>query len=341
MPPSKPFLLNSEPPGIADIEDAAQRLAGHAVRTPLLDCPALDALCGGRILVKAEPLQRTGSFKFRGAWTFVSKLGTEAGARDVVAYSSGNHGQAVAAVGRLRGIAATIVMPSDAPALKIAATRSHGAEIILYDRYTESREAIAGAIVRDRGATLIPPFDHPWIIAGQGTAGLEIAEEMRNRGLTTDAVLVPCSGGGLVAGIATAVRDRVPGAAIFAVEPEGCDDYGRSLASGKRETNAPDARSICDALLVPTPGELTFSINRRLLAGGITVTDGDARRAMAFAFRHLKLVLEPGGAVALAAVLCDPDRWRGRTVAVMASGGNVDPATFCAALTEAKTDEPA
>ncbi len=331
--------MNSSPesdppaaPGVADIEDAARRLRGLAVRTPLLDCPALSARIGGRVLVKAEMLQRTGSFKFRGAYNRISRLDQAVCARGVVAYSSGNHAQAVAAVAAMLDIAATIVMPSDAPLLKIEATRGHGAEVVLYDRYRESREDIAERLVRETGATLIPPFEHPLIIAGQGTVGLEIADDLSERGMMPDAVLAPCGGGGLIAGIATAIRDRFPSAAIHAVEPEGFDDTARSLTAGKRQINAPEARSICDALLVPSPGPLTFSINRRLLAGGLPVPDTTTLRAMAFAFRHLKLVVEPGGAVALAALLETPDRWRGKTVVAVCSGGNVDAATFRDAL---------
>jgi len=335
LPPSTTSSPGSDlpaAPGIADIEDAARRLHGLAVRTPLLDCPSLSALTGGRVLIKAEMLQRTGSFKFRGAYNRISRLDRAARANGLVAFSSGNHAQAVAAVAAMLGIDAAIVMPSDAPRLKLEATRGHGAEVVLYDRHREAREDIAAALVRERGATLIPPFEHPLIIAGQGTVGLEIADDLRDRGMIPDAVLAPCSGGGLIAGIATAIRDRFPSAAIYAVEPEGFDDTARSLADGKRRTNAPDARSICDALLVPSPGALTFSINRRLLAGGMAVSDEGAQRAMAFAFRHLKLVVEPGGAVALACLLATPERWRGKTVVVVCSGGNVDAATFRDAL---------
>jgi len=329
---SSPVSDLPAPPGIADIEDAARRLKGLAVRTPLLECPPLSAQIGGRLLIKAEMLQRTGSFKFRGAYNLISRLDPADCAGGVVAYSSGNHAQAVAAVAAMRKIPAAIVMPSDAPRLKIEATRGYGADVVLYDRYRESREDIAARLVSDRGAALIPPFEHPWIIAGQGTVGLEIAEDLQERALKPDAVLVPCSGGGLVAGIATAIRDRFPSAAVYAVEPEGFDDTGRSLAAGERQTNAPEARSICDALLVPSPGPLTFSVNRRLLAGGLAVSDRAALGAMAFAFRHLKLVAEPGGAVALACLLKMSERWRGKTVVVVCSGGNVDAATFREAL---------
>jgi threonine dehydratase len=249
-----------------------------------------------------------------------------------VSYSSGNHAQAVAAVAELLGMAATIVMPSDAPQTKIDGTRAYGARIVPYDRAGEVREDIAAAIAAADGATLIPPYDDPLIIAGQGTVGLEIAEQAADAGAHLDAVLVPCGGGGLISGTATALAARCPGAEIIAVEPEGFDDTLRSLASGRRETVAAGAKSICDALLVPTPGALTFAINARLLSGAIAVADDAVRDAMAAAFRHLKLVVEPGGAVALAAALSGAFDCRGKTVAVVCSGGNVDPAAFRAIL---------
>tara|TARA_R110000787_G_scaffold92078_9_gene193833 strand:+ start:190 stop:1179 length:990 start_codon:yes stop_codon:yes gene_type:complete len=324
--------MTTEAPSLNDIKDAARRLTGLAVRTPLLDCPAADTVCGGRIFIKAEMLQRTGSFKFRGAYNRISRLTEDERGRGVVAFSSGNHAQAVAAVSGFFGIAATIVMPSDAPAMKIEATRNYGATVILYDRFTESREDIAAEIVSGQGATLVPPFDHPLIIAGQGTAGLEIAEDMAARGTAPDQVLVPCSGGGLIAGIATAVTAHYPDCRVHAVEPSGFDDMTRSLISGHRETADPEARSICDALLVPTPGELTFSINRNLLAGGLAVEDAAVRAAMAFAFRHLKLVAEPGGAIALAAALSGKIDCTDKTTVVVMSGGNVDTALFAEVL---------
>ena len=311
-----------------DIMDAAQRLRGLAVRTPLLDCSAADAVCGGKMLIKAEMLQRTGSFKFRGAYNRISRLTDDERKKGVVAFSSGNHAQAVAAVSGIFGIAATIVMPADAPAMKIDATREYGATVILYDRFTESREDIAAEIVATQGATLVPPFDHPMIIAGQGTAGLEIAEDMMARGIVPDQVLVPCSGGGLIAGIATAITAHFPDCRVHAVEPSGFDDMARSLISGSRETADPKARSICDALLVPTPGELTFSINKNLLGKGLAVEDEAVRAAMVFAFRHLKLVAEPGGAIALAAALSGSIDCKNKTTVVVMSGGNVDPALF-------------
>ena len=317
-----------EVPSFVDIAAAAERLAGVVRTTPLLQSEALDALVGGRVLLKAELLQHTGSFKFRGAYNAISR--SEAAA--VVAYSSGNHAQGVARAARLLGRQATIVMPADAPAIKIESTRAHGAEVRLYNRNSESREAIGAELAASTGAALIKPYDDPLIIAGQGTAGLEIAEQARGLGLVPDAALIPCGGGGLTAGCSLALAELCPGIELFTVEPEGFDDTRRSLAGGARQSNPADGRSICDALLAPCPGEVTFEINRRLLAGGLAAGDDAAVRAMAFAFRHLKLVVEPGGAIALAALLAGAFEARGRTVAVMLSGGNVDPDVFAAAL---------
>jgi threonine dehydratase len=316
-------------PTLADIEAAAERLRGVAVRTPLLESDALNARAGGRVLLKAECLQRTGSFKFRGAYNAISRIDADA----VVAYSSGNHAQGVAAAAKLLGKAATIVMPADAPAIKIEKTKAFGAEVRLYDRATESREAIGAEIAAQTGAALVRPYDDPRIVAGQGTAGLELVEQAREGGVGVDVALVPCGGGGLIAGCALALTAGFPGIAVYAVEPDGLDDTRRSLEAGERLANAPGATSICDALLLPTPGELTFAINRRLLAGGLTVSDDEVRGAIAFAFRQLKLVVEPGGAVALAAVLSRKLSLSGRTAAVVLSGGNVDPALFAAAIT--------
>jgi threonine dehydratase len=316
-------------PTFADVEAAAVRLRGRAVRTPLLESEVLNDRVGGRVLLKAECLQRTGSFKFRGAYNAISQIDADA----VVAYSSGNHAQGVAAAAKLLGKAATIVMPADAPTIKIESTRAFGAEVRLYDRAGESREAIGAEIAARTGAALIKPYDDPRIIAGQGTAGLEIARQAEDRGAPPERALAPCGGGGLIAGCALALRTAFPGIAIYAVEPAGLDDTGRSLGAGERVVNAPGATSICDALLIPTPGELTFALNRRLLTGGLAVSDAEVRNAMAFAFRHLKLVLEPGGAVALAAVLSGRLPLERRTVAVVLSGGNVDEALFAAAVT--------
>ncbi|MBT5047301.1 MAG: threonine/serine dehydratase [Rhodospirillaceae bacterium] len=321
-----------KPPLFSDIVDAASHLAGNAVHTPLLDCPAASRLCGGRVLIKPEMLQRTGSFKFRGAYNLISRLSPDQQSRGIVAYSSGNHAQAVAAVAQQLHIPATIVMPADAPQLKLTATRDYGAEIVLYDRFGESREDIAARLVAESGATLVPPFDHPLIIAGQGTVGLEIAEDLAARDLMPDVVVVPCGGGGLISGTSIALKQAHAGISIYAAEPAGFDDTTRSLKSGNRETVADSARSICDALLSPTPGEITFAINRENLAGGVVVTDDQAKQAMAFAYRHLKLVVEPGGAVALAAVLNGLVDCRDKTVITVCSGGNVDPEMFQEAL---------
>jgi threonine dehydratase len=321
-------------PTCADVEAAAARLRGMARRTPLLESELLNERLGGRVLLKAECLQRTGSFKFRGAFNTISQIAAPA----VVAYSSGNHAQGVAAAARLLGKAATIVMPADAPAIKIANTRALGAEVRLYDRERESREAIGAEIAARTGAALVRPYDDARIIAGQGTAGLEIAEQAAELGVTLDAALIPCGGGGLIAGCGLALRARCPGLELYAVEPEGFDDTARSLAAGERLSNLPGARSICDALLVPTPGELTFALNRRQLTAGLVVSDDEAARAMMASFCDLKLVVEPGGAVALAAILAGRFEVRGRTVAVMLSGGNVDPELFARILTARSTD---
>ncbi|HEX9648678.1 MAG TPA: threonine/serine dehydratase [Alphaproteobacteria bacterium] len=319
-------------PDIEDVVDAARRLRGKAVVTPLLRAPALDRIAGGTLLIKAEPLQRTGSFKFRGAYNRISRIPEEERSRGVVSWSSGNHAQGVAAAAGLLGIPATIVMPSDAPAPKLDNTRALGAEVVLYDRYAESREDIGTRIAEQRGATIIKPYDDPWIIAGQGTVGLEAAGQALAAGLSPDHALVACSGGGLVSGTAIALTDHLPGITVHSVEPEGFDDTARSLAAGARLANDPAARSICDALLAPTPGELTFEINRRLLGPGIVVSDADARAAMRAAFRHLRLVAEPGGALPLAAALSGRFDCRGKCVLVVVSGGNVAPELFAETL---------
>lgn len=315
---------------LADVEAAARRIAGVAVVTPLIGSDELDRLTGGRVLLKPENLQRTGSFKIRGAYNMMSVLPRERTAGGVVAWSSGNHAQGVAAAGTLLGIRTAIVMPEDAPAPKLENTRRLGGEPILYDRYTGDREAIARELARERNAEVVPSYDHPDIIAGQGTVGLEIVRQCRELGLTPDRVLIPCSGGGLAAGSAVAIRGLSPATAVHSVEPEAFDDTRRSLAAGERVTNDPAARSICDALLAPLPGELTFPLHRRLLAEGLAVSDEEVREAMRFAFRHLKLVVEPGGAVALAAVLAGKVALHGSVTVVVLSGGNVDPALFAA-----------
>lgn len=322
------------PPTFADVEAAAARIAGKAVVTPLLEAPLLNARLGGRLLVKAEPLQRTGSFKFRGAFNRISQIPPERRAAGVVTFSSGNHAQGVAAASQLLGMPATIVMPADAPAIKVANTRAYGAEVVFYDRFGEDREAIGTRIARERGATIVKPYDDPGVIAGQGTCGLELVRQAEAAGAALDAVVVCCGGGGLTAGVAIAVSTLSPGTEIWTAEPAGFDDTARSLAAGERLANATGATSICDALLAEKPGEITFAVNRRLLKGGLVVSDGEALAAMAEAFASLKLVVEPGGAVALASVLSGKLPIAGRTVAVVCSGGNVDRERYVEALTQ-------
>lgn len=319
-------------PDFESVADAQRQIAGQATVTPLLESPLLNAQLGGRLLVKAENLQRTGSFKFRGAYNRIARLSPEQRRAGVVAFSSGNHAQGVAAAARIVGTPAVIVMPADAPAIKIANTRAYGAEVVVYDRARDDREAIGRRIRDERGAVLVPPYDDPYIIAGQGTVGLEIAAQARDAGIAVDAVAACASGGGLVAGIALALERTCPGAAVHVCEPAAFDDHARSLAAGERVANAPGGQSICDALLAATPGEITFAINRRLLSGGIGVSDDEVLRAMGVAFRDLKLVVEPGGAVALAAALSGRLPVAGRTVVVVCSGGNVDPSVFARAL---------
>ena len=315
-------------PTFADVEAAASRLAGKAIVTPLIENPLLNERIGGRVLIKPEVLQRTGSFKFRGAYNTISRLSAEAKQHGVVAYSSGNHAQGVAAAAQLLGIPATIVMPSDAPRIKIDNTKHYGAKLIHYDRFSESREEIAQEVMERTGAFLIRPYDDPNIIAGQGTCGLEIGRQAAALGVTPDAVLFCCGGGGLSSGSALALAEISPASEIYTVEPEGFDDTARSLAAGHRVSIEDGQRSICDALLTPTPGRLTFDLNRKFLAGGLVVSDSEVRDAVRVAFRILKLVVEPGGAVCLAAVLNGRLPVAGRTTAIVLTGGNVDPATY-------------
>lgn len=315
---------------IATITAAAKRLAGHARRTPLLNAPLLDQIAGRRIFVKAECLQWTGSFKFRGGWAAVSALPPPVRARGVIAFSSGNHAQGVALAARMHGIPAVIVMPSDAPAVKIDNTRAYGAEVVLYDRTRDDRDAIGAELARARGLTLIRPYDDAEVIAGQGSVGLEIAEQAAMAGITSGDVITCCGGGGLTSGVALALEAHAPGLRVRPAEPVGFDDVARSLAAGSVQRNAQAAGSICDAIVTPQPGALTFPILQRLCGPGLVVTDDQALQAMALAFAHLRVVIEPGGAVALAAALfCDdlPD-----TVICTASGGNVDPALFAKVL---------
>ncbi|TQV86085.1 threonine/serine dehydratase [Exilibacterium tricleocarpae] len=310
---------------IDTIQGARKRLAGHAVETPLLTNPFLNQRLGGDIFIKTESLQHGGAFKFRGAYNRLSQLSDSQRQAGVVAYSSGNHAQGVALAARLLGVSATIVMPADAPAIKLSRTRAYGADVRLYDRATESREDIAAAIADARGAVLVPAYDDPDIIAGQGTCGLELVRQLPR---PPDICLVPCGGGGLLAGVATAVKALAPAARICAVEPQYFDDHCRSLRTGVRQRNAAGAASICDALLAPTPGELTWEVNRRCVDAGLSVSDAQVLHAMSYGFSYLKLVLEPGGAVTLAALLSGKVDVAGKTVVAIASGGNVDTELF-------------
>jgi threonine dehydratase len=315
---------NFTPPVPNDVIHAAARIAGHVVRTPMLRNTVLDRATGGTILIKPEILQRTGSFKLRGATNALLRLTQEQRAAGIVTYSSGNHGQGIACAAAALGVAATIVMPADAPAIKRDATAAWGANIVTYDRLRDDREAIGQKIQAETGATLIPPYDHPDVIAGQGTLALELAADVKEAGLTLDSLLVPAGGGGMVAGCALALAAVSPATKIYAVEPQGWDDTGRSLVSGQRETNDMQGSKLCDALLAPAPGLLTFPINQKYLAGGLAVTDDEVRAAQAYAARHLKLVVEPGGSVALAALLAGRIDATGSTVGIVLSGGNAD-----------------
>ncbi|HSZ50272.1 MAG TPA: threonine/serine dehydratase [Caulobacteraceae bacterium] len=314
---------------IEDVRDAARQIEGVAVRTPLLESPALDARVGGRVLIKAETFQRVGAFKFRGAYNRLSRLSDDERKRGVVAFSSGNHAQGVAMAGRALDMPVLIVMPSDAPKVKAEATRNYGAEIRFYDRARESREEIAADLARQRGAVVVPAFDDPFVIAGQGTAGLEIVEQAQALGERVATVIGPVGGGGLMSGVSVAVKSQAPWAQIWGVEPEGFDDTRRSLEAGKRMGAPPSPRSLCDALESPMPGEITFPIMKANLAGAVTVDDAEVAEAMRFAFQELKLVVEPGGSVALAALLSGKVRAEpaGATVIIL-SGGNVDPVLY-------------
>ena len=327
-------MMTSDPslPTVADVRRAAERIAGHAVRTPLISNPFLDEQVGGRVLIKCENLQRTGAFKFRGAYNALAALPRETRSHGVVAVSSGNHAQGVAEAARLFGVRATIVMPSDAPEIKRLRTERSGGRIVAYDRASEDRDAVVARFIAEHGGTLIHPFNNFHVIAGQGTVGLEIAEDCASAGVKPDAVLVPTSGGGLSAGIGLAVRDGSPETGIVVVEPEGFDDFRRSLAAGEILANERSAGSVCDALLISQAGALGFAINRANGATGVAVSDAEALAAVAFAFRELKLVVEPGGAVALAAVLSGKVETRDRTVVVVLSGGNIDGAMLAEAL---------
>ena len=317
---------------INDIYAAQATISPYAVKTPLLESPLLNKRLGGRLLIKAEPLQITGSFKLRGAINRIANLNQDEKAKGIIAYSSGNHAQAVAYAAGLFGTSAVIVMPKDAPKVKIEKTKAYGGEVVLYDRYTEDRTKVCARISEKRGLILIPPFDDAYVIAGQGTLGLEVAEQAEGMGLQLDAFLVCCSGGGLTAGCAIALNSKSPSTAVYVVEPIGFDDTNRSLIAGKIVENVAGANSICDAILVNRPGELTFPINKKLLKGGLVVSDDEALNAIAVAHDEFKLTVEPGGAVALAAVLSGKIDIKGKIIAVVCTGGNVDQDIFRKAI---------
>ncbi|MDG1352106.1 MAG: threonine/serine dehydratase [Sulfitobacter sp.] len=314
------------------IRAAATRIEGHARRTPLLSSPFLDAIAGRRVWIKPECLQHTGSFKFRGGYSALSALAPDVRAKGVIAFSSGNHAQGVALAAAMHGTSSVIVMPSEAPQLKIENTRALGAEVVLYDRATESRDEIGDRLSAERGLTLIKPYDEPQVIAGQGTCGLEIAQDANALGIKNADVLVCCGGGGLTAGVALALEADAPTLRARPAEPQGFDDVARSLASGTIKRNAALSGNICDAIITPQPGDLTFPIMQRLCGSGLAVSEQEVLRAMAHAFLRLKIVAEPGGAAALAAALFHGDEIEGDDVIVTVSGGNVDPAMFARAL---------
>lgn len=314
------------------IRAAAQRIQDHARYTPLLNSPFLDEIAGRRVWVKPECLQHTGSFKFRGGWSALSALNEQTRAKGVIAFSSGNHAQGVALAARSHGVPSVIIMPSDAPALKIASTKALGAEVVLYDRDGESRDAIGAAMSKERGLTLIKPYDEPEVIAGQGTVGLEIAAQAAEHGVTKAEVIVCCGGGGLTSGIALALEADAPDMLVRPVEPEGFEDVARSLKDGVIRSNTATSGNICDAVITLQPGDITFPIMKRLCGSGLTVSEDEALQAMAQAFSRLKLVAEPGGAIALASALYRSDQITGDDVIVVISGGNVDAALFQTAL---------
>jgi threonine dehydratase len=319
-------------PTVEDIREARERLRPHLVATPLLEHPALNERAGGRVLLKCENLQRVGAFKFRGAYNKIVQVDLKAFPGGVVACSSGNHAQGVAAAATLLGVKSAIVMPADAPAMKVERTKAFGGEVIAYDRVKEDREAIAARLCAERGAAMVHPFDDWQVMAGQGTVGLEIVEQAAAQEARPELVLVGCSGGGLAGGIATAVKASLPDCRVMTVEPDGFDDMARSLKSGRRERNARLSGSICDALLAETPGETTFAVARQVLSGGLVVSDEEVRAAIRFAFAELKLVIEPGGAVALAAILAGKAETRRRTTVGVVSGGNIDAGLLCQVL---------
>lgn len=321
-------------PQFSNVLDASDRIKNQVVRTPLLESPHINKLVGSRVLIKAEPLQRSGSFKFRGAFNTLAQLTEREKNGGVVAYSSGNHAQGVALAAQVLGIQATILMPQDAPTVKVENTKSYGAEVLHFDRYTQNREEIGEKLCSERGATLVKPYDDPRIIAGQGTVGLEITEQLNEAGINADFLVVPCGGGGLISGTSLAIKSKLPHVEIYSAEPENFDDTALSLAQQKIVAVDPNQKSICDALMAPQPGDLTFSINRQNLSGGLVVSEEEVRDAVRMAFYHLKLVVEPGGVVALAAMLSHKLDAKDKTSVVVCSGGNIDANLFSEILAD-------
>jgi len=326
-------MIKLDPPSVDDVYAARERIRSFVIKTPILESPHLNKQLNGRLLVKAEPLQKSGSFKFRGALNTLLQLSNTERDSGVIAYSSGNHAQGVALAAKILGIRATILMPTDAPVIKVENTKSYGAEVVHFDRYTESREEIGERLCQERGSVLVKPYDDARVIAGQGTVGLEINEQLAEIGVTPDLAIVPCGGGGLISGVSLALKSVTSNLSIYSAEPEHYDDTAMSLTAGEIVSVDPNQASICDALLAPQPGNLTFPINRSLLSGGLVVDEDEVRNAVREAFSRLKLVVEPGGAVALAAALSKKIDVAGKTVVVVCSGGNIDQALFANILT--------
>ncbi len=324
--------MSANIPTYDDIIIAANKIEGEAIKTPLMRWNILDEVTGCRVFVKPENLQRTGSFKFRGAFNAISSLSDEERSKGILASSSGNHAQGVGEVAKIFGCNATIIMPADAPTMKVDRTKAKGAKVVLYNRQTEDREAVLKRIADESGAIIVHPYNNSRVIAGQGTVGLEIAQDMNALGIKPDHAIICTGGGGLTAGAALSINHHFPDSRIYSVEPEGFDDYKRSLESGGIETNNQTSGSICDAILTPNPGSIGFEINKQLLHSGLVVTDEEALLAVKFAFEELKLVVEPAGAVALAAALKYSKKWQGETIALVISGGNIDPDVFLKAI---------
>ena len=321
-------MIRSTIPTVMDIKAAADRLKGKVMHTPILESTQINEQLGFRLLLKAESLQRTGSFKFRGAYNKISQIPIDKRSKGVIAYSSGNHAQGVAASAKLFGLPSTIVMPSDAPNIKIENTIGYGADVVYYDRKNDNRIEIADRISNETGGLIIPPYDDPDIITGQGTIALEVIEQIKKLGTKLDILIGPSSGGGMMSGCSLVINKHNPAVRLYCVEPEYYDDIGRSLEIGRRVRVQTKKQSICDALLVETPGELTFQILNKLNVKGLVCSEEDTLNAMLVAFKVFKIVLEPSGAISLAAALINKESMKGKTVLVICTGGNVDPTFF-------------